>query len=76
MATDVPKARRGLMKFIEKKGGSAPIGELHTHSLVFFQAGHQEFSLLMEGLVNDGLVVFEDGTFSLTEKGTGELAAE
>ena len=45
--------------------------DLHTHSLVFYQAGHQAFSQLMEGLVGDGLVTYDDATaaFSLTEKG-------
>lgn len=49
--------------------------ELHTHSLVFYQAGHQAFSQLMEGLVADELVTFADGTFSLTDKGRSVLAA-
>lgn len=75
MAVDVPRARRGLLKFLEKKGGSAPIAELHTHSQLFFQAAHQEFSLLMEGLVNDGLVAFDDGTFSITDPGRAEISA-
>ena len=45
--------------------------ELHTHSLVFYQAGHQEFSQLMEGVVGDEYVTFDDGlgVFQLTEKG-------
>ena len=47
--------------------------ELHTHSLVFYQAGHQAFSQLMEGLVADELVAFEDGVFRLTDKGRQHL---
>ena len=71
MASDTQTARQGLMKFIAKKGGAIPMRELHTHSLVFHQAGHQAFSQLMEGLVADGLVSYDDATavFSLTEKG-------
>jgi len=71
MPTDTEAARQGLLKFILKKGGSIPIRELHTHSLVFYQAGHQAFSQLMEGLVGDGLVVYDEATsvFSLTDKG-------
>jgi hypothetical protein len=71
MATDTEAARQGLMKFIAKKGGTIPMRELHTHSLVFYQAGHQAFSQLMEGLVADDLVSFDRDTasFSLTEKG-------
>jgi hypothetical protein len=74
MAVETDKARRGLMKFIDKKGGSAPMGELHTHSTLFFQAGHQAFSELMEGLVADQLVVFDDGAFSITDKGRQVIA--
>jgi hypothetical protein len=77
MATDPEAARQGLMKFILKKGGSIPIRELHTHSLVFYQAGHQAFSELMEGLVGDGLVTYDDAAsvFSLTEKGRQAIGA-
>src|SRR5207247_3121429 len=48
MITDIDAARQGLLKFIAKKGGSIPMRDLHTHSLVFYQAGHQAFSQLME----------------------------
>ena len=47
--------------------------ELHTHSLLFYSAGHQAFSQLMEGLVADGLVVFDDGIFSITDQGRRTL---
>lgn len=75
MATDTQAARQGLMKFLAKKGGSLPIRELHTHSLVFYQAGHQAFSQLMEGLVGDGLVDYDQAAaiFTLTEKGRAAL---
>ena len=73
MPIDVDAARRGLLRFIAKQGGSIPMRELHTHSLVFYQAGHQAFSQLMEGLVADQLVVFDDGVFSLTPKGSAAL---
>lgn len=71
MATDPQAARQGLMKFILKKGGTIPMRELHTHSLIFYQSGHQAFSQLMEGLVADGLVSYDEATsaFSLTDKG-------
>jgi len=75
MATDVQAARQGLMKFIAKKGGTIPMRELHTHSLVFYQAGHQAFSQLMEALVGDGLVAYDGaaGTFALTDKGRSAI---
>ena len=74
MATDVPTARRGLLAFLAKQGGALPMRELHTHSLLFYQAGHQAFSALMEGLVGDGLVTFDAGTFTLTDAGRQVLA--
>ena len=74
MDVDVPAARKGLLAFIAKKGGSIQIRELHTHSLVFHRAGHQEFSEIMEGLEADGLVTFEAGVFTLTEKGRAAAA--
>jgi hypothetical protein len=78
MAADTETARQGLLRFIAKKGGAIPIRELHTHSLVFYQAGHQAFSQLMEGLVADGLVAYDDATsvFSLTDKGRGAVGSE
>jgi hypothetical protein len=71
MATDATAAREGLLKFIAKKSGTIPMRDLHTHSLVFYQAGHQAFSQLMEGLVGDGLVTYDAATaaFSLTDAG-------
>lgn len=78
MTTEVPVARLGLLKFILKKGGAVPIRELHTHSLVFYQAGHQAFSQLMEGLVADGLVTYDTASsvFSLTDAGRAAVAGE
>ena len=73
---DVPAARRGLLAFLNKQGGSLPMRELHTHSLVFYQAGHQAFSEIMEALVGDELVVFDEGVFRLTDKGRASLAGD
>ena len=77
MATDPQAARLGLMRFIAKKGGTIPIRDLHTHSLVFYQAGHQAFSELMEGLVADDMVTYDNVTsiFALTDKGREAIAA-
>jgi hypothetical protein len=76
MPVDEQAARLGLMKFLAKQGGSLPMRELHTHSLLFYQAGHQAFSQLMEGLVADELVAFDDGTFRLTDKGRAAIGGE
>ncbi len=71
MAVDDNTARTGILRFLAKQDGSVPIGLLHGHSKVAYQRAHQEFSQLMESLVNDGLVTFSDDTFHLTDKGRG-----
>ncbi len=75
MSTDIQAARQGLLKFIAKQGGSIPLRDLHTHSLVFYQAGHQAFSQIMEGLVADAYVTFDDDArvFQLTDPGRAFL---
>ena len=75
MAPDTQAARHGLLKFIAKKGGTIPMRDLHTHSLVFYQAGHQAFSQIMEGLVGDGLVTYDQATtaFELTDQGRAAI---
>ncbi len=62
-------ARKGLLKFLARKGGSSHISELHEHSTLRFAAGHQAFSQLMEGLVADGLVMYDGAVFHLTDAG-------
>jgi predicted transcriptional regulator len=78
MGTDIDqdKARHGILKFMTKNGGSVPMSLLHGHSKLMYGAAHQAFSQLMEGLVRDDLVSFDDeaDTFQLTDKGR-ELAS-
>ena len=78
MPVDIEAARQGLLKFIAKKGGSILMRDLHTHSLLFYQAGHQVFSQLMEGLVADEYVTFDDrgGVFQLTDEGRAFLESQ
>jgi hypothetical protein len=73
---DNDAARRGILKFLDEKGGSVPIAMLHGHSKLMYGVAHQAFSQLMEGLVGDGLVTYSDDTFHITDKGRAELARE
>lgn len=73
---DPETARKGILRYLQKQGGSVPMGLLHGHSKLMYQAAHQAFSQLMEGLVADGLVVFEDDSFRLTDGGRALLAQE
>ena len=43
---------------------------IHGYSKLIHQVAHKEFSDVMEGLVNDELVIFDDDVFILTEKGS------
>ena len=67
---NIEETRNGMLKSLENKGGSAPMKILHGYSKLIHQVAHREFSELMEGLVNDELVIFNHDTFILTEKGT------
>jgi hypothetical protein len=76
MSIDEDAARRGILKFLDKKGGSISLALLHGHSKLMYQAAHEAFSKLMEGLVGDGLVTFSDQTFHLTDKGREAVAEQ
>ena len=66
---NIEAARKGILKTLENKGGNAPIKILHAYSKLIHQVAHKEFSDVMEGLVSDELVVFDNDTFILTDKG-------
>ena len=66
---NIEETRNGILKTLENKGGNAPMEILHGYSKLIHRVAHKEFSDVMEGLVNDELVIFDDGAFILTEKG-------
>lgn len=53
------RARKGVLKFLNDKGGKLPLSELHDHSLNRYLIQHQSFSRMMESLVDAGLVEFD-----------------
>ena len=63
------ETRNGILKCLENKGSSAPMKVLHGYSKLIHKVAHREFSEVMEGLVNDKLVILNDDTFMLTEAG-------
>ena len=67
---NIEETRNGILKCIGNRGGNAPMKILHGYSKLIHQVAHREFSELMEGLVNDELVIFNHDTFILTEKGS------
>ena len=67
---NLDKTRNGILKCIENKGSSVSMKILHGYSKLIHQVAHREFSEVMEGLVNDKLVIFNDDTFILTSEGS------
>ena len=66
---NIKEARNGILKTLENKGGNAPMELLHGYSKLIHQVAHKEFSDVMEELVNDELVSFDNNVFTLTKKG-------
>lgn len=67
--TDPQVARKGILKYLQKQGGTVHITDLHTYSTMRYGAGHQAFSHLMEGLTGEELVSYDGTQFHLTDKG-------
>ena len=70
---NLDETRNGILKCLKNKGNTAQMKVLHGYSKLIHQVAHREFSELMEGLVNDELVIFNDDTFILTEKGSKSI---
>ena len=66
---NIDETRNGILKCLENKGSSTSMKVLHGYSKLIHQVAHKEFSEIMEGLVNDKLVTFNDDTFMLTKEG-------
>lgn len=65
------RARKGVLQFLQEKGGKLNMGELHDYSLKKYLIQHQRFSMMMESFVNENLVSFDWGTqdVTLTDEG-------
>lgn len=65
------RARKGVVKFVVDQDGKAALGEMHNFSETKFFIGHQNFSKLMESLVDEKLIEFDQstGTATVTEAG-------
>ncbi len=56
------RARKGVLKYLDQKGGFLSMAELHDYSLKTYLIQHQRFSIMMESFVNEGLVSFDQET--------------
>jgi len=41
------RARKGVLKYLDEKGGSLPMGDMHEYSLNTYFIQHQRFSKMM-----------------------------
>lgn len=65
------RARKGVLKHLNDKGGLLPMIELHDYSLKTYFIQHQRFSIMMETFVKEDLAIFDDATGDviITDKG-------
>jgi len=65
------RARKGVLKYLDDKGGTLEMGEMHEYSLNKYFIQHQRFSQMMETFVDENLIEYDDMTqvSTITEKG-------
>ena len=72
------KARKGVLAWLaNREGASATLGEMHEHSSERFLIAHQGFSRMMEALVAERMIDYDDdtGTATLTDAGRRFIAS-
>jgi hypothetical protein len=69
------RTRKGLLRFIHERGGSATLHDLHEHSESTYFVAHVSFSRMMEELTGGGQLGYDHdtATATLTEAGRAEL---
>ena len=61
------KARKGMLAWLAKRdGAAATLGDMHEHSSQRYLIAHQGFSKLMESLVDEKLVDYDEATQTAT----------
>ena len=60
------RARKGVLTYVNEKGGTLPMAEMHDYSLNKYFIQHQRFSQMMETFVDEGLVIFDHETHKAT----------
>jgi len=70
------RARKGVLKHLDEKGGSLPMGDMHEYSLNTYFIQHQRFSKMMETFVGEKLIDYDEATqlSTITEKGKEFIA--
>ena len=65
------RARKGVLQYLDEKGGTLVMGEMHDYSLNKYFIQHQRFSQMMETFVGEHLIEYDSATqmSTITEKG-------
>ena len=65
------RARKGVLKYLDEKGGTLGMGEMHDYSLNTYFIQHQRFSQMMETFVDEKLIEYDASAqiSTITEKG-------
>jgi hypothetical protein len=65
------RARKGVLKHLDEKGGSLPMSDMHEYSLNTYFIQHQRFSQMMETFVGEELIDYDPATqiSTITDKG-------
>ena len=70
------RARKGVIRHIVDKGGSLSLDAMHEYSLNTYFIQHQRFSKLMETIVEEKLVEYDQATQVSTVTDAGRAFAE
>ncbi len=66
------RAKKGVLSFLNEKGGTLQLSQLHEFSLNKYLIQHQRFSQLMESCVDGGLVIYDFATQDVTLSEAGK----
>ena len=76
IAKHLERTKKGILKFIVKKGGTSSLADMHDHSEKRFFIGHRKFSDLMETMIEEELLDYswEKQEATITKTGKERLA--
>ncbi len=69
------RARKGVLKHIQSRGGALPMADAHDHSERRYFIAHRGFSDMMEWWLTEGYIRYEEGVVTVTEEGAAYATA-
>jgi hypothetical protein len=70
------RTRRGVLRFVAERGGSASLKELHDHAESTYFVAHVSFSRLMEELTGEALLGYDHATATATLTDAGRAIVD